>query len=794
MRIPASVYRFQLTKSFGFKEASACLDYLKKLGISGLYCSPYLQTRPGSVHGYDITIPDQINSDLGTEKDFEAFCSAVNKRGLFHLFDLVANHMAASVHNPWWNDVLTYGPESKYSHFFDIDWDPPRNDLKGKLLLPLLLTPYQQALENKEISLVVQGKHHLIKVNKALLPISPESALKVHHISLDELLQMQHYRLSYWQEAIQNINYRRFFDVNDLAALRIENEDVFEAFHAYFFKLFNEGKIHGVRIDHPDGFYEPAIYFKRLQAKQPLYVVVEKILQGNETLPENWNVSGTVGYEYLRALNGLFIKQDNHVAFLKIYQEFIGTKEDPEKLLASAKKQFALLYLKSEITTLSMRLSKHLELPEEDLEVAIVELLAYLPIYRTYLTTEDDHFAPRDRTYMDLAFKRARHSLPPPKKEIMDLLQGLFFQGKKTFIRDFILRFQQISPSIMAKGLEDTLLYHYNYFISLNEVGSNPTSFGIDSTYFHQQNQERLEKWPHSMITTSTHDTKRGEDVRFRLNVLSEMPEEWGKLVRQWSEINRVHKVAEFPDPNLEYFIYQTLLGVHPPRKLTDKERWALEKRLVKYLHKAMREAKMHTNWINPNASYENASIHFLKTLLNPAASPAFWDTFLPFLQKIAPCGRLNSLSALTLKLGSPGVFDLYQGMELFDDSLVDPDNRRPVDFDYRMQLLNEIDTTPVPLEDERYKLYLLRQGLTLRQKHPELFLEGAYIPIETSDEGIVAFLRKHNEKAALFIGSRFHLQTSQNEIDIHLPEKIEGLKTEGLKPISIVINFEHEL
>jgi len=614
---------------------------------------------------------------------------------------------------------------------------------------------------------------------------------------LHEFLERQPYRLSYWQAASDEVNYRRFFDINTLAAIRIEDDQVFTLHHELIFRLVREGRIQGVRVDHPDGLYDPPGYFERLQrrcrqesgAGGPFYVVAEKILDRKEELPRNWQVNGTVGYGFLNALNGLFVERSKETEFDKVYIASIGHAIDYERLIYDKKKFFALVNMASETTMLAHHLDRISEqdrtwrdLTHNHLALAIREVLACFPVYRTYISPGDSSISESDSRYIRTAIGKARDRLPALQPAVFDFLESVLLvrpgegpgADSRRLYRDFTLRFQQISGPIMAKGVEDTAFYVYNRLLSLNEVGGDPMRFGWERTDFHAYLQSRRENWPTAMTSTSTHDTKRSEDVRMRINVLSEIPLEWQSRLAEWSEINAPHKTAIDhvlePRPNTEYFVYQTLLGIWPNKPLDAAGRAGLLGRVWEAVLKSSREAKIYTNWSHPDAEYEEALRKFVSGVV---ASEKFMASFLPFQEKIAHAGMLNSLSALTLKMAAPGMPDTYQGNELWDYSLVDPDNRRRVDFDLRIRCLKSLDEMEaaagptVPMvrslaeswRDGRIKMHVLRVGLRLRRRERETFLDGDYRPLDVEgfqQRNVVAFMRVQGGRRILAAGGRF--------------------------------------
>jgi (1->4)-alpha-D-glucan 1-alpha-D-glucosylmutase len=617
---------------------------------------------------------------------------------------------------------------------------------------------------------------------------------------LDALMERQAYRLAYWRVAGEEINYRRFFDVNDLAAIRMELPEVFQSTHQVLFRLLAEGKSTGLRIDHPDGLRDPASYFRQLQlhyalacadlgadgrpeglaravdsalseggpgagpAGWPLYVVAEKILAEGEQLPPDWAVHGTTGYDFLNLVNRLFVDAETREAFDRIYQSFTGASAGYDQRISSAKKMTMLVLMASEINALAHQLDRIAERNRRcrdftlnSLTFALREVIACLSVYRTYITGPEA-VAPRDRVVVEAAVEEAKRRNPRTAEAVFDfvgdvvLLRGVddFAEADRPRLVEWALKFQQLTGPIMAKSVEDTVFYTYNRLVSLNEVGGSPDQYGISVAAFHRQNAERLERWPHSLLATSTHDTKRSEDVRARLNALSEMPAEWQAAVTRWGRLNSSKKAVvedqPAPDRNDEYLLYQTLLGAWPTEPLTAEALPAFRERIAAYLHKATKEAKVHTSWINPNEEYDAAVRQFVVRLLPDTPDDPFVNDLLALQRRVAFFGYFNSLAQVLLKLTSPGVPDLYQATELWDFSLVDPDNRRPVDYILRQEMLTQLrmrldeggqDRTPLTdellanLPDGRIKLYVIYQTLNFRRTHEELFARGDYVSLE---------------------------------------------------------------
>jgi (1->4)-alpha-D-glucan 1-alpha-D-glucosylmutase len=597
---------------------------------------------------------------------------------------------------------------------------------------------------------------------------------------LDNLLAEQFYRLSFWKVAAQQINYRRFFTVNELISVKVEELKVFNKTHELIERLVAENKFTGVRIDHIDGLYNPAEYLTRLRTKLgDIYITVEKILELTEDLPQQWQIQGTSGYEFLNYVNGLFCQSENEVDFSKVYTEFTGLKANYQDLVYEKKALFLEKNLGGDIENLARILKKLSSDTREGsdfttygLKKALFEVLVLFPVYRTYI--DENGIREIDREYINQTIKAAKKKTPLLVNELNFIQKILLLKHEDYCSKTqsekwlhFVMRSQQLTGPLMAKGVEDTLLYVYNRLLSLNEVGGNPSHFGIELDLFHHFNQNKVQHWQHGMNTTATHDTKRGEDVRSRLNVLSEIPQEWSQQVNQWREINQVHKQGVVPDANDEYFLYQTLLGTFP---FEDGESADFLNRIKDYMLKAVREAKVNTAWLRPNKEYEQAFLSFIERVLSPKESN-FLQYFRPFQQQIAEYGIYNSLSQVLIKNTAPGVPDLYQGAELWELSLVDPDNRRPIDYQKRRKFLQEIKVKSsqdilqllkeliATKEDGKIKLFLTHQLLKARKEYTEVFKNGNYQPIEITGKyhnHLIAFSRNYGEKTIVAIAPRF--------------------------------------
>jgi (1->4)-alpha-D-glucan 1-alpha-D-glucosylmutase len=924
-RFPESTYRLQFHAGFAFRDAEALVPYLADLGVTDCYASPYLKSRPGTKHGYDISEHRVLNPEIGTEVDYDAFVAALNGHGLGQVLDVVPNHMGiAGNENVWWNDVLENGPASPCAGYFDIDWYSAKPDLLEKVLLPFLGDPYGKVLEAGQLRLGHENgaftvhywdhrfpvapctygrilvhavpeleqqlgaeSEHFIEFQSILTAIThlphrgatdpvsvgerrrekevvkrrlaaleeacPVVGEQVRRIVvlfngtpgrphsfdlLDNLLNHQAYRLSFWRVASDEINYRRFFDVNELAAISMEKPEVFAATHELVLGLLADGKVKGLRIDHPDGLFDPQQYLERLQEEfflavsrrvfaadpdfrgceweafeepllarvrltpaggtddlvhRPLYTVVEKILGKGEPVPVSWPVHGGTGYAFLNTLNGLFVETDHATLFSRIYQRWAHSDLPFPDLVYRKKFLILQVSLSSELHMLAHQLDRLSEKSRwsrdftlNSLRHALRDIIACFPVYRSYIRSLP--IDQRDRYYVETAVNQAKQKNPAISASLFDFVRDMlllrypagFTEVDRAEQRRFVGKFQQVTSPVMAKGVEDTTFYVYNRLLSLNEVGGDPDQFGISVDTFHRRNQDRQARWPHSLSATSTHDTKRSEDVRARLNVLSEIPMEWQIALSRWNRLNRRLRVAWeggwAPDRNDEYLLYQTLVGAWPLEAADPAEAAELVERIQAYMQKAIHEAKVHTSWVNPNAAYDDAVRQFVERLLDPATNARFLADFRTFQARISHLGLFNSLSQTLLKITSPGAADVYQGTELWDFSLVDPDNRRPVDYERRRKLLAGLKEALAPADggdnsrrslareltehmtDGRIKLYVTREALHCRRQYPGLFAGGEYLPVEVAGrrrDHVCAFQRCLHKWQALVVVPR---------------------------------------
>ncbi len=887
MKIPSATYRLQLQQQFTFADATELVPYLDRLGVSDLYLSPVSTARPGSVHGYDVIDHDQLNPELGGAEQFQRLATVLRKHGLGVLLDVVPNHMCVAGHfNARWIDVLENGPASVSARFFDIDWRPPKPELLGKVLLPVLGQQYGRMLEDG-ICLRFEGGAFLISFYETSLPLAPrtwshllepaladlrdrfgdeeprvlelESIIRsIGHLPprtepaparirerqhereiigrrlaalvqgngtvaeaidravqsfnghkgdprsfdrLEALLADQAYRLSHWRVAADEINYRRFFDINDLAAVRVEDPVVFDLVHRLPLALVHQGVVSGFRIDHVDGLHDPEKYLRDLQrcfreALDPRpedqgdaggYVVVEKILEGDERLPAEWPVAGTTGYEFLNRLSGVLV---DGAGVRRLRENATGAGILPGRfsdIVYECKKLVLGSAMSAELTVLARRLDRISEqhrytrdFTRNGLQAALGEVVACFPIYRTYVRTDDTTVCDRDRQAIETAVRSARRRNPVLNESLFDFVRQVLLlevpgglgEAQQAERREFVLRFQQITGPVMAKGLEDTAFYRYFPLAALAEVGGDPDSTGISVAEFHALNRERWQKHPHGLSATATHDTKRGEDTRARLLVLAELPQLWSEATGRWGQLLSDHRrhVAGVQAPGLaeEHLFYQTLLGACPPGGLQSEADFG--ERVNRYLGKALLEAKLNTSWINRDEAYEAAVAEFVTAALDPERSRAFVEDFARFFTLVARPGYYTSLSQTVLKLAAPGVPDLYQGTELWDLSLVDPDNRRPVDWARRRAdldaVLSEGQRDPRDLcdrllrepEDGRIKLFVIARALHFRRAQRGLFEQGDYQGLETRGalaEHLVAFSRTAGGRSTLAVVGR---------------------------------------
>jgi (1->4)-alpha-D-glucan 1-alpha-D-glucosylmutase len=738
-RAPRCTYRLQLSKDFTFEAAASRARYLASLGVSHVYSSPLLQAAAGSSHGYDVVDPHRINAELGGEPGFRRFVGVLAEHGLKLLMDVVPNHMAtAGRTNPWWWDLLLNGQSSPYAGYFDIDWDPQMSHLKGKVLLGVLADRYGNELEAGRLALDYDGEELVVRYHDQEFPISRDSldgqqvdAMSGDVDALDALLQHQHYRLAYWRTAQEELNYRRFFTIDSLIGLRVELDQVLKDSHRLVFELLARGDIDGLRVDHVDGLLDPQAYLSTLRAAAPnAYLVVEKVLEDGERLPLEFPVQGTTGYDFIGRVDGLFVDSSNEEPMTALYHAFSGESLTFAEVVRTCKQEIMVSELAPDLERLTSLLVEICERyrgerdrTRRELQEAIREVAAELRVYRTY--AEPRSVSDEDRRRVGAAVEEAGHRRSDLDPGLLRFIGELLLSGHDGHLeREFAARFQQFTPAVMAKGVEDTAFYRYNRLVSMNEVGADPARFGRPVEEFHASCARIATEWPATMLTLSTHDTKRTADVRARLHLLSEIPLEWGKAVERWADHNQRYRSQGYPDRNIEYLMYQTLVGA-----------WPIDvSRLSGFLRKAARESKEHTTWLNPDAGYEDALAQFASQVI---ADPEFVSDLEAFLggHHIVALGRAVSLAQVTLLLTCPGVPDLYQGTEVWDLSLVDPDNRRQVDYDRRESLLSDVrDIGPMQAmarsDDGTPKLWLIARLLDERRRRPEVFESTSYAPL----------------------------------------------------------------
>lgn len=894
LRIPLATYRLQFNHLFSFKQAQEILDYLNELGITDLYASPLMKSRRGSLHGYDVLDPSQLNPEIGSEADLKKMAEQIKESQMGLLLDIVPNHTSiGDSGNKWWEDVLENGPSSIYAKFFNIIWNPPKPELKNRVLLPVLDQQYGKVIENQEFRIIydaggfyIEYKEFRFPLNpqtwtaflnpaiEKLLPILGENAFALIELQnivtalehlppitetdlekckermgekegiktrlaalltefpqvkeavnnsmktlngekgnphsfdcLENLLDAQAYRLSFWRASNEEINYRRFFDVNSLVCMNVENQEVFDAMHAYVLEFVKKGWVTGLRIDHVDGLYDPQEYYERLQlaitnqtetSGKGFYLIVEKILGHGEEVRESWPVFGTTGYEFLNLLNGLYVFKQNKSQMKQIYEEFVDIKENNEELFYQCKKLILEISMSSELHILSKNLEEICEqnrcsrdFTPETLRCALRDIIAYFPLYRSYLRPGVENPWDEDRRSIMKAILMAKWRNRVNDLSVFDFIQSILLDDESLDLppekwekrKNFIMHFQQLTAPVTAKGIEDTALYRFYPLASLNEVGSDASQFGTEIDFFHKMNLERSKKWPHTLLATSTHDTKRSEDTRARINVLSENPEGWKEALKVWSTLNHQAKDTlenhDVPGNNEEFFIYQTLIGTWPLDLLNNSNRIDYSDRIKKYIVKSLKEAKLHTSWINPNIHYEEAVERFIERLINLDSDNPFIHHFEKFIKPVMRAGLFNSLSQTLLKMTVPGIPDFYQGSELWEFNLVDPDNRRAVDYSIRQSILSNlkeregqdeflllshlVDT----LEDGRIKLYLISKVLNYRKEHPALFQSGDYSPLVIEGEKAnyaLGFKRSFDKKQILVVTGRFFFKLCDSE------------------------------
>ena len=857
MHVPSSTYRIQLHRDFTFKDLHHVISYLHSLGITTIYAAPVLQSAAGSIHGYDTINSDVINPEIGTLQELKIISGLLSERGMFWLQDIVPNHMAFHPGNKKLMDVLERGPASPYYNYFDIDWNHAATELRGKLMIPFLGEPLKTSLEKGDVKLSFIEEGIVVRYFDTQYPLSivafdvlqevlhpDQTALlkpifedlrivaqaassfeawtkykaeKIRTLSdaeryqLQELVRMinntpgklervlshQYYILMAWKETEHTINYRRFFTVNSLICLKMEDVSVFEEYHTFIKSLFEKGIVHGFRIDHIDGLNDPSQYVRMLRrlTGDRCYIIAEKILEAREEVPEQWPLQGTSGYEFLSYTNQLFTNRKGAKQLLQFYRTLIPEMPEYAEMVFENKKLILEKYMAGEwenLVSLFFHLNLQHEFERTRIKQALALMMLSLPVYRVY--PERLPIQGRSLEVIRDTFKKARqrdNDYDPELNYLEELLTTYPGHAEnEQRILTFFKRMMQFTGPLTAKGVEDTTFYNYNPLISHDEVGDTPATLGISVQEFHRQMEIRQRTTPLSLNATATHDTKRGEDARMRLNVLSEFPEAWQSHVDYWMTLHQSLKVEidgmQAPTVNDEYFIYQSIVGGFPEDYIVSN---SLIERLEQYIIKAVREAKTNSCWENPNEAYESACINFMKKILSTGSD--FVADLTPFMIKVCDVATIYSLAQTLIKITAPGIPDTYQGCELWDLSYVDPDNRRPVDYEYRNICLNKIkQMEPFGkeiffsfLKSHRHqgleKLFITWRVLNFRRKNPDLFVKGRYLPLAISEnENTALAYTRHFGDQWIIVVVPLGLGTDERKHDarIQLPEDAPGV------------------
>jgi (1->4)-alpha-D-glucan 1-alpha-D-glucosylmutase len=798
--IPRATYRVQFHAAFTFHDGAALAPYLAELGISHLYSSPIATARAASMHGYDVVDPSRINPELGGEDAFRSMAAALRAHDIGIILDIVPNHMAVGgSDNRWWLDVLENGPDSEFAGHFDIDWDSADPALRGKLHAPFLGTPYAEALASGDLRFDYEpelGRLSVLAYGTHRFPIRPQDHVRLLQETGDDrldaavferiarrhdgrdpegrarlhaLLEAQHYRLAWWRTAGDEINWRRFFDITELAGLRIERDPVFDAVHASPIRLYREGLIDGVRVDHVDGLADPAGYCRRLRGvlaecdasrpddagAGPAYFVVEKILARGERLSPDWGTDGTSGYDFMNDVAALLHDPRGEKALTALWTSLSGRAAEFHKEEHAARRELIERSFSAQLDAAvrAFHQSARERVATRDVSAAVIRraltaLLAHFPAYRTY-------GVPRDRPILEAAASAAREASPPGEAMVIDwVIEQLDGAGgvQGASPDDAARRFQQLSAPVSAKAVEDTAFYRYARLLSRTDVGFDPDRLASDAAAFANSVAMRQADFPHAMLATATHDHKRGEDVRARLAVLSEIPDEWEGIARQWQ--------TRFGDPRVDpadaYALHQTLVGAWPPDLGADDDAGlaAFGDRVAGWQRKALREAKLRSSWAVPDEAYEAVCEDHLRRLLDRTKSAPFLDSLIGFVDRIAPAGAINGISQAVLRCTLPGVPDTYQGSEFWDLTLVDPDNRRPVNYEARRSGLRKRPQA-TDWRDGRIKQHAIAHVLSLRRDDPDLFADGAFAPVAASGqraEHLFAFTRTLGPRMLLVV------------------------------------------
>jgi (1->4)-alpha-D-glucan 1-alpha-D-glucosylmutase len=897
MTVPRSTLRLQFHRAFTFDDALAHLDYFAALGVSHLYASPVTTATPGSTHGYDTVDYSEVSAECGGEAGLKRLADKLHERGMGLIIDVVPNHMGiAGSRNGWWLDILEWGRHSAFARHFDVDWHSPDPALRGKVLLPCLGAPYGDELAAGRIQLryAADSGRFQIEYGEHVCPVCPvdyasilqsadradlsalaerfngvttqpadqpraaeardalrefvaqnnRAALEfvlqayapedpVTRDRLHRLIERQHFRLAWWRTAADEVNWRRFFDISTLAAVRVERPEVFEAVHALVFRLYAQGVIDGVRIDHIDGLAEPREYCQRLRQRLSElregapYIVVEKILARGEALRDDWPVDGTTGYDFMNDVGALLHDPRGAEPLATLWNELSGRSAAFADEALAARRKILAENLSAELDRAARALHRIArdslntrDFTYTSIRRVVAELATHFSVYRIY--PQNGLRSAADNVYFEPALAAARDALSRADRAVLERVDAWLgsgadepaatapstrgtapaaaqgaaasaFNHAAAARRTVQTLFAQLTAPVAAKSIEDTACYRYGRLLSRNEVGADPGEFALSVEQFHASNQERARRFPHAMLVTATHDHKRGEDVRARLAVLSEIADEWGATVRAWSTLNAPQRRALddagtvdgladawAPGAANEAMLYQTLVGCWPPDLQADDAAGiaALAERVAQWQLKALREAKLRTTWFAPDEAYENACRAFLFDILAPQRRDGFLRELCGFVARIGRAGAINSLQQTILRLASPGVPDLYQGTELWDFSLVDPDNRRPVDFVRRAAWL--VEKPPSGFlgnwRDGRVKLAIVQRMLALRAHLPELLSQGSYLPLTVQGphaQRAIAFARRHGNAWAVVIATRLSAPLLDESGDVPLVEPL---------------------
>ena len=758
MSPPVAAYRLQLRNGVGFAEAARLAPYLAALGVSHLHISPPFKAAAGSTHGYDVVDPNVLDPVLGGDTAFAALGDALREAGLGLIVDIVPNHMGIGPENAWWQDVLRHGRDSPHAAIFDIDFE---GDAEGRLVLPALGRPAEEAIDAGELR--IDGP--ALAYFEQRFPVV-EGSLEAAGGDLTALLAAQHYRLVPWREGARSRNYRRFFDIDGLAGVRVEQPEVFAATHRLILDLVQRGLVQGLRIDHVDGLADPPAYLRLLDeqtrqaAGRTVPIWVEKILVGAERLPADWPVAGTTGYEFAATATRILLDGDGLETLDRLRRRFDPDAGDLHAIEKAAKRETLERLFPGELAGLTRELAALLGRPQVAVREALEALIVAFPVYRTYLGEREPGDV--DRKILACALCRAASSVGEAAGKALDQLAMLLTSPLDPETAHLAARLQQLSGPVMAKSVEDTAFYRFPRLLALNEVGGEPAATSLDDAEAHRLLAERGRAWPIALLATATHDTKRGEDARARLLVLAELPELWAEAVERWRRLN----AGVRPDglhPLDELSLYQSLVGAWPPALAPDDPPGLAElaERLSGWQRKSLREAKQRSSWLEPDEAYEATADRFLAALLDPGRSVQFLDELWRLIGRVAPAGAANGLAQTLIKLTAPGVPDIYQGGELWDHSLVDPDNRRPVDWAARELHLHAAEGLDVQLADWRsgaVKQHLIARVLDFRRRRPELFTEGEYLPLEIEGPArphVFAFARRVGGTVAITLAGR---------------------------------------